>query len=95
MNDLTCPHCHTTVPRGARVCTGCQAEATYGPEPVWIGACIFPAIFLGVLTGKIAPDDWGGLGWIVGLVVFGGLAALIAHFCRNRVSFKRIYRTQR
>lgn len=29
--DLTCSFCKTRVPYGAVVCTGCQAEISYGP----------------------------------------------------------------
>jgi len=30
MKYNTCPHCYNQVPNGASVCTGCQAEISYG-----------------------------------------------------------------
>ena len=30
MKALLCPHCHTTIPDGAGVCTGCSAEIVRG-----------------------------------------------------------------
>lgn len=30
MSAIQCPHCHTAVPTGATVCTGCHGEVVYG-----------------------------------------------------------------
>ncbi|CAG9264769.1 conserved hypothetical protein [Burkholderia diffusa] len=95
MSSRVCPHCHTSVPSGARVCTGCQAEVSYGAEPMWFGLSLVPAGYLGFQASKILPESmpWGG--WVVGVLVFVGLVVGISFFARDRVVFKRIYKTQR
>ncbi len=30
MSATQCPHCHTAVPTGATICTGCHGEVVYG-----------------------------------------------------------------
>ncbi|MEM5372845.1 hypothetical protein V4C53_43550 [Paraburkholderia azotifigens] len=95
MNTLTCPHCHSDVPRGASVCRGRQAEITYGPEHNQLGALLVPAAFVGYKVRTLLPDSMAIAAWIVGAGVFIGLIAFIKYACRDRVSFKRAYKTKR
>lgn len=47
-NMMTCPHCHTQVSHGAKVCRGCQAEIEYG-TPNFIASIFFIlSIIIGV-----------------------------------------------
>ncbi len=92
INDLTCPHCLGSVPRGASVCRGCQAEIEYGTSFFEIVALIFISIFVGVLTDSMLPNTLSFVGWIV---VFGSLYAGGKHLReknKDRAEFKRIYR---
>ena len=79
---MTCPHCLSQVPRGATVCTGCQAEVEYGPARMW---------YLGLLALAVAGGS--EMSFLVGAVVaIGGFITLNWVFS-ERVAFKRIYRT--
>jgi hypothetical protein len=94
MSNLVCPHCRSQVPRGATVCTGCQAEVKYGPANGLFGAALLAGAFVGYKVGHALPDSMSFGGWIAGLAVFGGLAALIRKFYSDRVVFNRVYRTR-
>jgi hypothetical protein len=91
VRELICPHCHGNVSYGANVCRGCQAEVEYGtPRFVMVIVMIF-SVFIGVKTAS-ALADW--LGWIVGIAIFfAGVFAANTLF-RERVNFKRLYRTK-
>jgi hypothetical protein len=93
MTNLVCPHCKTTVPHGARVCTGCQAEVHYGVPPALLGASLVVAIGLGFYVG-IGMDGGGLIGAIAGIAAFATLAACSHKALKNSVDFKRIYRTK-
>jgi hypothetical protein len=88
MEDLICPHCHTRVSHGAKVCTGCQAEVEYG-SPAW--AIIF-LFLIAVIIGLFTRNSILG-GWIIfwAILVGGGFAC--SKLFTNRISFKRIYKT--
>lgn len=91
MGELVCPHCHGNVSFGAKVCRGCQAEVEYG-APRWALLIVlaFAAIF-GLKTG-LGIAEW--LGWVVGIAaLFGGAFAANVLF-KNRINFKRMYRTK-
>jgi hypothetical protein len=88
----TCPHCHTQVPHGAKVCTGCQAEVEYGAPKEALMAVFVVAIIAGVYLGNRTSAI---MGWITfGVLLVGGCIGCFKVFA-NRVNFKRIYRTRR
>ena len=90
MKELKCPHCHETVPIGATVCKGCQAEIEYG-TPFFIALIIFfISVFLGV---KVSDLGNSYLGWGAGIVVLILLFIGSEKIFSNRVKFKRIYKT--
>lgn len=95
MNNLTCTHCRTGVPRGATVCTGCQAEVEYGPEKGFFGAALLVAGIAGYQAHQHLPESLSVGGWIVGAVVFVALSVLIQKVFGERVVFKRVYKTRR
>jgi hypothetical protein len=95
MNNLICSHCRTEVPRGATVCTGCQSEVEYGPEKGYFGAALLAAAFAGYQAHRHLPESMSVGSWIVGVLVFVGLSALIQKAFGNRVVFKRVYKTRR
>ena len=94
MNDLTCPHCLGSVPRGATVCRGCQAEIEYGASMFVLVMLLVFAIFMGVLTASMLPEALSFVGWIVGIgsLYVGGKR--IGEEYKDRVEFKRVYRTK-
>ncbi|MGF6642057.1 hypothetical protein P3T17_000176 [Paraburkholderia sp. GAS82] len=92
MSDLICPHCKTTVPHGASVCTGCHAELEYGTPPFLLGAILLGAIILGLYVGN-GMNGGGLVGTVAGVVAFAALFAWLNKAFRDRVVFKRIYRT--
>ena len=69
MSFLNCPHCHTQIPYGASVCTGCQAEVHYGKRfGFWhyVGL-FFLALFLSALgAGHSVVSN------LIFLIVLGG-----------------------
>jgi len=93
MSNLICPHCRTQVPRGATVCTGCQAEVKYGPANGLFGGALLVAAFVGFKAGHLLSGVPYS-GWATGLVVFGGLSMLINKVYSDRVVFNRVYRTR-
>lgn len=95
MSNLTCTHCRTGVPRGATVCTGCQAEVEYGPEKAFFGAALLVAAVAGYQVHRHLPESLSVVGWIAGAVVFVGLSVLIQKMFGDRVVFKRVYKTRR
>ncbi len=95
MNDLICSHCRTGVPRGATVCTGCQAEVAYGPENGYFGAALLAGAFAGYEAHRMLPESLSVGAWIVGGLVFVGLSFLIQKVFGDRVVFKRIYKTRK
>jgi len=100
--NLTCPHCHARVPRGATVCRGCKAELEYG-TPAWL--YLFPfviATFAAPYTVAFAYR-WlhirsENVCLIIGLTTFigvmGYLCSLLNKLFSNRVVFRRFYRTR-
>lgn len=94
MSDLVCPHCHGDVPRGARVCRGCQAEIEYGAPPFLFLIVLIVSIILGVKTSGSVPESLSFFGWIVGVGAFIAGSIALTKLFEDRVSFKRIYRTQ-
>jgi hypothetical protein len=94
MTDLVCPHCHNNVPRGASVCRGCHAELKYGPAQSLFGGALIVAVFVGIKLGSSLPASLSFVGWIIGIAIFGGLSMLITKHYKDRVIFKRIYRTK-
>ena len=80
-----CPHCHTDVPRGARVCTGCQAEVEYGPPSAAFGLLVLASAFFSYQVGQ--PVGW----WLfLGMLVIGSVS--LTKLYAKRVVFKRGYR---
>lgn len=89
---MQCPHCMSEIPHGAKVCRGCQAEIEYGTPPVLFLIYLGVSAYLGYMVGT---STWTFLGWIVGVVLFIGLAILSeSKLFANRINFKRIYKTQ-
>ncbi|MDR5812549.1 MULTISPECIES: hypothetical protein [unclassified Caballeronia] len=93
MSDLTCPHCLYGVPRGARVCRGCQAEVYYGLPKQQSLAILFAAgvtVFLGWKISNNAPAAM-----VVGLIVVIALTVAAKRKYADHVEFKRPYRTRK
>lgn len=86
---MMCPHCHGSIPSGATVCRGCQAEVEYG-APWWAN---IGAVVLGVLAWAAVFDFSSKLGAALGVVVAIALLFFMNWAFRKRVVFKRIYRT--
>lgn len=94
MPDLTCPHCHQTVPAGASVCRGCQAEITYGaPRHTFLIMAIL-SVLLGVWLAARLPASLEFIAWGAGIGALIAGGALIQRVCRGRIRFHRIYRTR-
>lgn len=94
MNNLVCPHCRGTVPRGASVCRGCQAEIEYGTPSFAFLVAIIVSVVLGFKTSGVVPEGLSFLGWVVGIGCFIAANVLMGKVFGNRVNFKRIYRTK-
>ena len=94
MSDLVCPHCRGSVPRGATVCRGCQAEIEYGAPPFANLIVLIASVASGITTSGAAPENLSFLSWVVGIGVFVGGAALLSKIFDSRVNFKRVYRTK-
>jgi len=91
MSTVVCPHCHTNVPHGAKVCTGRQAEVEYGAPA---GALLVAIIASGFFGLKAGTATYPVVGWIVfGVLTAGSLYACYRIF-KNRINFKRIYKTR-
>ena len=94
MSDLTCPHCRGSVPRGATVCRGCQAEVTYGgPRSAFLALAV-ASLFLGFQTAAIVPVGVKWFGWVIGLGALFGGSVWLNNLFKDRVRFRRIYRTR-
>ncbi|MDP1970592.1 MAG: hypothetical protein Q8K42_06610, partial [Methylobacter sp.] len=93
MSDLACPHCRGTVPRGASVCRGCQAEVEYGAPTFAILFVAIVSAVLGVKTSGAVPESLSFLSWVVGVGCFVAGSLLLRKIFKDRVNFKRIYRT--
>lgn len=89
---MQCPHCHTHVPRGARVCTGCQAEVEYGASPAL--CYLILAASIGIGYGFSQAINNIVLGAAVGVTVLVIGCVFIYRRYSERVSFKRVYRTR-
>jgi hypothetical protein len=75
---IKCPHCHTLIPDGARICTGCGAEKVIEPgDPVnvfkriWYGfgtsVCVMAVC---IMFLKIDPTPIMFIGfWIAGALI--------------------------
>lgn len=94
MSDLECPHCRGTVPRGATVCRGCQAEIEYGAPPFAYLIVLVASVVAGIKTSGAAPESLSFLSWVIGIGVFVGGAVLLSKIFDSRVNFKRVYRTK-
>jgi hypothetical protein len=90
MSNLNCPHCHNKVPRGAKVCRGCQAELQYGPPKIVVLLAFVAATFVGAIAGRMSHT----FGWISFGVILVATQYGIARAFKDRVIFKRIYRTR-
>ncbi len=85
-----CPHCHTNVPNGATVCTGCQAEVEYGAPRFAVGVVAVASGLLGIQSATWTSINL--VGWIVGLLALVAGGTLIAKLFAGRVVFRRYYR---
>jgi membrane protein implicated in regulation of membrane protease activity len=96
MSDMTCPHCHSHVPRGALVCTGCKAEIEYGaPGRIMMVIALVAAVIAGFLLSQILPFlPWWSVG-LAGMIAFFGAAYLTGKYFGNRIVFYRHYRHSR
>lgn len=98
-NTVTCPHCMNTVPRGAQVCRGCQAEIRYGTPQ---GVAIF-FLILCVVTGwwgaKLVHDYIStnpAILWVVFGAFFLFCGFISRKICKRlydgKTVFRRFYR---
>lgn len=91
MSTVTCPHCHSDVSFGAKVCKGCQAEIEYGCPPILFVILI---IICAVIGYKVSDMTFTILGWIAGGGLFFAGVWKMNDVFKERVSFKRIYHTK-
>lgn len=91
MSSIVCPHCHTNVPLGAKVCRGCQAEVEYGAPPAALLISLFVAVVVGINVGTSTHSF---VGWAVFIALSIGSVYGCIKFFKDRVNFKRIYRTK-
>ncbi len=82
--NLTCPHCYGTVPYGAKVCRGCQAEIEYEPPVSLYWVLLIASTNLGLSF----------LSWVVGIGVFIVGSILLEIIFKDRVAFNREYKTK-
>ncbi|MFN4056401.1 MAG: hypothetical protein ACK4GU_16195 [Alishewanella aestuarii] len=94
MSEIVCPHCHGSVPHGAKVCRGCQAEIQYGCPPTLFLVLIVITAFLGFKISAVLPDFLSFMGWVVGIGGFVLGSILLNRVFEKRVNFKRIYKTK-
>lgn len=94
MSEITCPHCRGSVPWGATVCRGCQAEIEYGTPTVATVILVGFIVFIGYQTSAVLPETMSYIGWIVGIGGFIAGRLLLSKKFINRVYFKRIYNTK-
>ncbi|WP_232443575.1 hypothetical protein, partial [Burkholderia ubonensis] len=89
MSELICPHCHNRVPRGARVCRGCQAELHYGAHPALYAIAVIIGFYLMHEAGAAVPHlpDVVKLGILV--ITGGGLCSF--HYTQVCCSSSRAY----
>jgi len=92
MSPLSCPHCLTSVPVGAKVCTGCQAEIEYGAPPLVHVIALVVFGYIGYSVGN--STDSSTLGWGTGIVAFVAAAWLLETLFAGRAVFKRVYNTR-
>lgn len=91
MPNLICPHCHTEVPFGASVCTGCQAEVHYGNKfGLWHYVGLF---FLALFVSGLAGSDSTIRTRLFLLVLVGGGYFLWKNN-EPKNTFKRQYKTR-
>jgi hypothetical protein len=86
---MKCPHCHTLVPSGATVCTGCQAEVDYG-VPRWLfWFNVFSAILIAAMASLLTTSQLMVV--CAGAVWYLGAHLASARAFRDRVVFLRRY----
>ena len=68
-----CPFCHTAIPAGAIVCTGCRAELQRGLSESASKAIGFVGLAVGVGLAIAAQSPFL---WVVGFGVIGGVVAV-------------------
>lgn len=94
MEQMQCPHCMGAVPRGAKVCTGCGAEISYGTPKGAIALAILLPIFIATKAAAYAHAQWQ-IGLPVQIGTFVILLCAGLYLCRRvyakRVNFKRRY----
>jgi uncharacterized protein YdhG (YjbR/CyaY superfamily) len=86
---LKCPHCHGDIPKGARVCRGCQAEVQYG-APWWAN---IGALLVGAVTWANMMSWSPTMALVSGIAVAVVLLFAAAKLFSNRINVKRLYRT--
>jgi hypothetical protein len=92
MTTLFCSHCRSDFPRGANVCTGCQAEAHYGvPRRIYYRVAI-AAVAAGMLIGSNSQSWVVGLA-VTGVVLIGGIVWARRRY-KSHVQFLRRPRTK-
>lgn len=93
MADLICPHCRGTVPYGASVCRGCQAELHYGVTISEYFVVFLVCLILGEILGSFLPKSLVFIGSIAGIGGYIFLFIRLRKQSKTRVKFKRRYRT--
>ncbi|GBQ23068.1 hypothetical protein AA12717_1380 [Gluconacetobacter sacchari DSM 12717] len=84
-----CPFCHTIVPAGATVCTGCHAERVVGiQQDAMKGWGIVAAVGAGVLANHEGTSLLNALGWGLG-AMFGAMVLASVAF-RNQITWRRL-----
>lgn len=92
MEEIKCPHCYEIVPRGARVCKGCQAEIDYGTPSFIAMLSLIVSVVLGFIASGMIDGGNGYLGFGVGIVSMIAMFLCTEKIFSKRVKFKRVYK---
>jgi hypothetical protein len=104
MSAIQCPHCHTAVPTGATVCTGCHGEVVYGIPTEVRKALMIVGGLVGAYGGwtlfklfigptRSNPEYGIGVSFLAvgALVAIVGLFVLVGKFYRGHATVYKRY----
>ena len=89
--EIKCPHCYESVPYGAQVCKGCQAEIEYGTPDAIAILVLLISVSVGLGLGYGMQNLY--LGIALGIFSLIILSKLVIKIFKNRVKFRRAYKT--
>lgn len=104
MSTIQCPHCHTAIPRGATICTGCRGEVVYGipteiKKILGIGGGLGGAYLGWILFNSLFHPTRSNPSIEIGLTLVAvgaiaaiiGLSVLVGKFYRGHVTVYKRY----